>query len=286
VNKHNWWGPVLLAPALLLLMYLYILPILYALRLSFYDIGFAKDTWLGLENYRHLLSRAGWMASVRVTGKFLVVILFISLIVTYILALTLRQFSKRFCGMILTLYYIPVIFAGVTTVAVWRWFYRYPDGALNSLLESLHLPTISWLGTPLTAPWALGFLLIGSLLAFSTLLYVAAIDQIDEEMLESARMDGANEFQLIWHIITPLTHRVRLYVGLTNVIGALSIWQLPFFYTSGGPIGSTTTVFLKVYQEAFGRDNIGMGSAMTTVMTCFILGLAIFGVRHFREFLG
>lgn len=276
----------MLAPALFLLAYFYILPFLYALRLSFYDVGFAKDTWLGLENFRYFLTRGGWTASLRVSGKFLVTVLFVNLIIAYILALALRQFSERFCGMILTLYYIPSIFAGVVAVAVWRWFYRYPDGALNNLLEFLHLPTISWLGTPLTAPWALGFLMIGSMFSFSTLLYVAAIGQIDPEILGAAKIDGANEWQLIRYVITPLTHRVRLYITLINTIGALSIWEHPFFYTGGGPIGSTTTVFLRVYQEAFDRNNIGLGSAMTTVTTSFILILAIFGVKHFKEFLG
>jgi len=200
--------------------------------------------------------------------------------------LALRKFSERFCRMILTLYYIPTIFAGVVTVAVWRWFYRYPNGGLNNILDSLHLPTISWLGTPITAPWALGFLMMGTMFGFSTLLYVAAIGQIDLELLGAAKIDGANEFQLIWYIITPLTHRVRLYITLISTVGALSIWEHPFFYTGGGPIGSTTTVLLKVYQEAFARDNIGLGSAMTTVTTSIILIFAIFGVRYFREFLG
>ena len=286
MKKHNWWGPVLLAPALLLLMFMYILPTLYAARLSFYDVGFAKDTWLGLENFRRLLSKGGWVTSMQVSGKFLVLVLFVSLIIAYILALALRKFSERFCRMILTLYYIPTIFAGVVTVAVWRWFYRYPNGGLNNILDSLHLPTISWLGTPITAPWALGFLMMGTMFGFSTLLYVAAIGQIDLELLGAAKIDGANEFQLIWYIITPLTHRVRLYITLISTVGALSIWEHPFFYTGGGPIGSTTTVLLKVYQEAFARDNIGLGSAMTTVTTSIILIFAIFGVRYFREFLG
>lgn len=286
MKRHHWWGPVLLAPATLLLVYFYILPILYALRLSFYDVGFAIDTWVGLENFRYLLAKGGWVASVRVSAKFLVMILFSNLIIAYILALALRKFNERFRGMILTLYHIPTIFAGITTVAVWRWFYRYPTGALNSILEFLHMPTMSWLGTPLTAPWALGFLLLGSLFGFSVLLYVAAIGQIDPELMGAAKIDGANEWQLIRHIITPLTNRVRLYIALIDTVGALSIWQMPFFYTGGGPIGSTTTVLLKVYHEAFSRDNIGLGSAMTTVTTSLILVLAIFGVKHFKEYLG
>lgn len=256
------------------------------MRLSLYEVGFTKDTWLGLENYQALLKEGGFWGAIRVTGKFAVAYLFCSLIVAYAFGLALRKFGERFCGSILILYRIPSVFSAMSAVVVWRWFYRYPNGGLNSLLGFFGISGTSWLGNPDTAVWAICLIMAALLIGGPTLLYVVAIGQIDKEMLEAARMDGASEFQLVRHIITPLTHRVRLYLLLTNLIGALNIWEHPFFYTGGGPLGSTTTVMYKIYHKALIEGDLGMGSALTTISASAMLLMALAVVRYFREFLG
>lgn len=286
MNRHNMWGPILLAPALLLLIFLYILPIFYAMRLGLYDVGFARDTWVGLQNYRNLMLEGGYWDALRVSAKFLIATLFLTLFIAYALGLILASLSDRFCGALLTTYHIPVLFSGMVTLTTWRWFFRYPDGALNGILGRLHLPRISWLGSPTTAPWAICLVLMPLILSGAIILYVVAINQINPDLIEAARIDGANEFEVIWHIITPLTHRTRLYLFLVNTIGALQIWEHPFFYTSGGPLGSTSTVMYKIYDKAFIEGDMGMGSAMTTVTVLCLVGMAVFIVRYFKEFLG
>ena len=286
MSRHNVWGLVFLAPALLLLIVFYLLPILYSIRLSLYDVGFVKDTWLGIENYRHLLSEGGYWLALQATGKFLAVYLFSMLIIAYVLALGLNKFSGKFCGTVLILYQVPGIFSAIITATAWRWFFRYPDGAINSILNRLGISGVSWLGNPTTAPWAVGSAMMGMIAGGAVLFYVAAIGGIDKRIIEAAQIDGASEWQIIWHIITPLTHRIRLYLFLMSFIGGLSIWEHPFFYTGGGPMGSTTTVMLKVYHKAFIEGDLGMGSAMTAATVLFILALSIMIVRHLREFLG
>lgn len=256
------------------------------MRLSLYDVGFVRDTWIGIANYRNLPVEGGYWDALRVSAKFLIVHAFAVLVISYGLGLALSRFSDRLCGSFLILYHTPTIFSGMITVTVWRWFFRYPDGALNSLLSSFHLPSISWLGNPTTAPWAVGIVMISMVVGSTVLLYIAAIGQIDQELIGAARVDGANELQIIWHIITPLTHKVRLYLLLLCFIGALNIWEHPFFYTGGGPLGSTTTVMLKVYHKSFVEGDIGTGSAMTVVTTFLILAASIVIVKYLREFLG
>lgn len=286
MTRQRIWGPVFLAPALILLFLLYIVPFFYSMRLSLYDVGFVEDTWLGLGNYRALLKEGGFWGAIRVTGKFAIAYLFGSLMVAYALGLALRKFGERFCGSILVLYRIPTIFSAMSAVVAWRWFYRYPGGGLNRLLGFFGISGTSWLGNPDTAVWAICLVMAGLLIGGPTLLYVIAIGQIDEEMLEAARMDGASEFQLIRHIITPLTHRVRLFLLLTNLIGALNIWEHPFFYTSGGPLGSTTTVMYKIYHKALVEGDLGGGSALTTISASATLLMAFAVVKYFRDILG
>lgn len=274
------------APALGLLFLFYILPIGYSLRLSFYDVGFIEDTWVGLENYRGLFAGTDFWGSVRVTCKFVLAYLFVIMVLAYVLGLILSRASPRLCGALLTLYHVPAVFTAVGTVVFWRWFYRYPDGGLNGLLGRLGVPAIAWLGSIATSTWAVCFCMVGLLAGGATLLYTAAIGQIDKEILEAARMDGAGELWLIWHIITPLTHKVRLYLLLTSTTAALLVWQHPFFLTGGGPLGSSTPIMLEIYRKGFVEGNVGIASGMTVLLTLFILGLAIVLVRHLREYLG
>lgn len=276
----------MVAPALLLLIALYLLPLLYSIRLGFYDVGFTKDSWLGTENYRGLLSEGGYGVALWATGKFLAGLLFSTMIIAYGLALALRKFSDRVRGTALTIYYVPTVFSGIVTVTAWRWIFRYPKGGLNNLLGLFGISGTSWLGNPTTAPWSIGFLMIGMIVGSAVLFYVATIAGINPEIIEAAEMDGAGEWQVIRHVITPLTHRVRLYLFIITVIGALNIWEHPFFLTGGGPLGSTMTIMLKVYRKAFIEGDLGMASAMTAVTALSVLGLSIILIRRLREFLG
>lgn len=286
MNRQRVWGPVFLSPAIILLVFLYIVPLFYSVYLSFYEVGFVANTWAGLGNYRALMLEKGFWDAARVTTKFIAAYLFFTLVIAYVLGLALCRFGVRFRGSILTLYYIPSIFAGLATVIAWRWFFRYPDGGLNSFLSSLGLPGVSWFGNPTTAAWAICLILGCSAIGSRVLLYVIGISQINQEILEAARIDGANEFQIIRYIITPLTHRVRLYLFLISLIAATSIWEHPFFFTSGGPLGSTTTIMYKIYHKALIEGDLGIGSALTTIVVGAILFGSYIITNHLREFLG
>ena len=277
------WGVLFVAPATLLLLLFFVLPIFYSARLSFYEVGWTEDTWIGLENYRQLLHEDEFWSSARVTGKFFVAYMLFNMVVSYLVAIALSRLSHRLCGAMLTLYRVPGMFGVIGSVVFWRWFYRLQGGALNDLLAQLHLPAIDWLGRPETALWGIAFAMMMPLVAGSSLLYVAAIGQVDRELLEAARLDGANELQVIWHILTPLTNRIRLYILVTNLVGAMQIWEHPFFFTGGGPLGSTRPMMYEVFHKAFEKFDFGMGSAMTVVMVMITLGLAVGFMGKLRE---
>jgi len=286
VSRQKVWGPILLAPALILLIFLYIVPFFYSVYQGFNEVGIRQDIWVGLDNYYALFRGGDLWDVIRVTGKILIAYLTCSLVVAFILGVTLSQFGEKFRGAILTLYRFPSIFTGLTTLIVWRWFFRYPDGGINRLLNFFHLPGRSWLGSPTTAIWALCLVMAVPAIGGRVLLYVISISQIDKEILEAARMDGANQLQIIWYIITPLTQRLRLYIALTSTIGVLNIWEHPFLYTGGGPLGSTTTIMYKIYHLSLIEGKFGMGNALTTVVVLGALLGSFVIVRILRVLVG
>ena len=274
MKRRGWAGVLFIAPALTLLVTFYIAPILYSLRLSFYKVYWTSAEWAGLDNFIRLIREGLYWDSIRVSAKFLVAILFCDLVISYLIALGLTRINKRIATSFRACYYIPVILSSLVTVSVWRWFLRYGGGAFNTILEGLHLPAVMWLGHPTVAPWALCLIVAGGAIGTSVILYAAALGQLNTELLDAARVDGANEIQIVWHIITPLVRPTMLYILVINTIGAFQIWETPFLFTEGGPLHSTSTVALTIFNTAFGKNDYGLASAMTIVTTLGTLFLA------------
>lgn len=285
--KHRrWQGPIFVAPATLLLFIFFILPILYSFRLSLYDVGLLERTWVGFANYLALAKQGHLWAPLRVSGKFLCMYLFVNLIAAYLLAIALSRFSPKFCGAMLIYYRVAALVSVISSVAVWRWFYRFEGGLFNTTLASLRLPPVHWLGSPPLAPWAIAFAMLGGAVSGSVVLYSAALGQVNQELLEAARLDGAGELRIIWHILTPLTQPIRLYLLLGNLVGAMQIWEHPFFFTGGGPLGGTRTMMFEVYHLAFEKGEQGLAAALTTVTTIGALVIAMFFMKRLRVHLG
>lgn len=266
--KHRWAGAVFIAPALLLLLIFYILPIFYSIRLSLFETYLREATWIGLANFQEILRPGPYWDAIRTSGKFLIAVLFADLVVAYLIAIGLSRINPRLAAVLRACYYLPCILSAVVTIAVWRWFFRF-EGLFNEVLGAIGIPGLLWLGDPRIAPWALCMALVLGAIGVSVLLYSAALGQLNPDYLEVARLDGANELQVIWYVITPLMRPVMLYILVTNTISAFQIWEHPYFFTKGGPLRSTSTVAFQIFWTAFSNRQFGLASAMTTVTVIF-----------------
>jgi len=281
-SRTRWWGALMVLPATIFILVFGILPVFYSFWMSLYDIGLASRTYVGFQNYVKLIQEPDLWDSIRVTSKFVVVFIFGEVVCSYVIALGLDRLNKTFAGIMLVAYRVPGLVAGIATIAVWRWIFRTHKGGLNLLLGRLHIPPVSWFGNVTTAPWACAFIIFTTLLTGHVLLYMAAMHQVNPEIIEASRLDGANELQIIWHIITPLTQPMRLYILLGSFISALQVWETPFFFTGGGPLGASTTVMYKIYQEGFLGGEMGIGLAMSVVMALFTVSLSIFFMKKLK----
>jgi len=237
-----------------------------------------------LANYAVLLRQGHFWAATWVSGKFFLAYLVFNMVIAYVLALALVRLKPWFCGAMLSLYRVPGIISAISAVAVWRWFYRYEGGMFNSILERFHLPRALWLGDPKLAIWAICLVMMGATVGGSMLLYSAALGQVNREIVEAAKLDGANELQLIWYIFTPLTQPMRLYILLGNLIGAMQIWEHPFFFTHGGPLGSTKTMMYEIFEIAFTKHDFGLASAMTVATVAIAFLVAILFMRKLKVY--
>jgi multiple sugar transport system permease protein len=248
-------------------------------------VSWGQKTFVGLQNFRTILSEGYLLSSALVTMKFFVGLLIITQGVAFVIAYWLSGFGSKFQGFCLTFYQIPGVFTAVSTVVAWRWFYRYPDGLFNSILGALHLPGWIFLANPTLSAWAIIFAMAGMYMSGSMILWIAAIAQIPKEVIEAARLDGAGSIRILWSIVSPLTNRMRLYLLITNLVGAAHIWEHPYFFTGGGPAGSSSTLMYRIYELAFEQRRVGEGMAITIILIVVTVAIAAIFMGKLRDVL-
>lgn len=274
-----------LSPATLFLLLFYAYPMLLSIRLSFYDVSWGQKTFVGLQNFQAVLREGYLLNSTIVTLKFFIALMLVTQVLAFLVAYWLSGFSNKFQGFTLTLYSVAGVFGAVTTVVIWRWIFRYPDGLLNNALRAISLPGIAFLGNPTTSAWSVALAMAGATMAGSMILWLAAMGQVPREVIEAARLDGAGSIRVLTNIIAPLTGRMRLYMLITGFIGAAHIWEHPYFFTGGGPVGSSSTLMYRVYSLAFEERKIGEGMALTVIMMIVVTLIAAAFLKRLRDVL-
>jgi multiple sugar transport system permease protein len=173
-----------------------------------------------------------------------------------------------------TLFYLPVVVPFVASALLWRYLFNKDFGPVNGFLQAIHLPPINWLGAP---DWALTSLVLVSVWggAVSTIIYVAGLQHIPEQLHEAARIDGANGRQQFRYVTLPLLTPTIFFSVVTTVIVSLQFFVPAFIMTAGGPAKSTYVYNLNLYDKAFKWLEMGYASAMAWVMFAIIIVLTL-----------
>src|SRR5262249_7259492 len=151
----------------------------------------------------------------------------------------------------------------------------------NGLLAGLHLPTQKWLDNPALAMFCL--VLPGIVLFGPGLIYIAALQNVPEELYEAAELEGAGFFKKIQTVTLPRLRPVIALMLIFRVIGTFQVFDLPFIMTGGGPGYVTTTVVMHVYDLAFRAYNLGKATALAIVLFFAIMVVILLQRRYFRE---
>jgi multiple sugar transport system permease protein len=289
--RSSTTGWLLLFPTLLILFVMGVLPFLYVLLLGFFDWNvFAADPSLrfaGVENYRRLVFDGPFLASIWLTLKFAFFVVVSELILGYFLAqLLMRDFPGK--GLFRTIHTLPLVVAPIAVGATWRlltvpglgpipyyldrWFGI--DYRLGSFPDQAFLTTVImdvWHWTPLV-----------------TLTMLAGLAALPKEPFEQAQVDGANKFQIFWHITLPLLKPVILTTVFIRLMDALRTVDEVWMLTGGGPAAATRYIGLYIWRIVFPKTDYGYGAAMSlltlylTVVLCWLLYVALVQQRRPR----
>jgi multiple sugar transport system permease protein len=283
MNSQAFVAFLFLLIPILLLTALKIYPVFYNLYLSFtrYEL-FEAPRWVGLRNYEYVFSNDVTRQSIANTILFTIEAVPIGTALALVIAKLLNQ-SIRGRIVLRTLYYLPVISSVVVSAMIWRWIYSPQNGLLNYFIGILGLPPQNWLNDPNLALISLVIVTIWGSIGSNMIIFLAGLQDIPDDVLEAARVDGANSLQSFLFITVPLMRPVILFVVVTFTIGIFRNFGLIFMLTQGGPFNRTNTMVWEVYQNVFGYLRLGRGAAISIVMLVIVLGLTMLSFRVLRE---
>jgi multiple sugar transport system permease protein len=254
-----------LSPALLTLAVWIYLPLGEAAWLSLFDWNMMPDaprSYVGLDNYAQLLALPEMGPATLNTVYYTVGLLPLTVGIPLGVALLTQHLSGFWRNLYRALIFLPMVMAPVVIAVIWRWLLNPEYGLVNLGLTSIGLDKIAFLSDPGTALWAILFMTGWKLIGFSTLVFSAAIMQIDRSVTESARLDGAGEWRVARDFIVPLISPAVLFIAMLTLLHGAQ-WSFVYInvLTKGGPLNSTTNLFYLLYEYGFGNFAVGWSTA-------------------------
>ncbi|WP_432510766.1 carbohydrate ABC transporter permease [Kineococcus sp. SYSU DK001] len=273
VTGEAWAGWGFVAPALIVVGGLTIFPGVWALILSFrkWD-GFSPQAAVGTQNYRDLLTDAELGSAVLHTGLYTVLFVPASLLLGVGLAVALNR-RIRFVGLYRTAVFVPFVASAAATGILTTYLFSPQFGLVNNVLRVLHLPQQGWLEDSGQAVVVITVMSLWGQAAFTTVIYLAALQDVPAETVEAARIDGASSPQVFWRVVWPQLRPVTSFVAVYQTLQAVQLFDLVYATTRGGPLGATETVVYRVWTTAFQHLQFGYGSAIAYAL--FLVTLVV-----------
>ncbi|MFF9320841.1 carbohydrate ABC transporter permease [Streptomyces sp. NPDC014735] len=258
-------------------------PIVQSVRLSFEQTNLiGPATWVGLDNFRHVLEDPLLWTAVKNTALFAVLALVIGFPLPLFLAVLIAEL-RRGGTLFRILAYLPVAVPPVVSVLLWKVFYDPDGGLFNQLLAHVGLGPYPWLQSTDTA--MLSIVLESTWAGFGStvIIYLAALGSVPTELYEAAEIDGAGIWRRVWHITLPSLRGVVLIMLLLQIIGTLQVFTEPFVMTDGGPEDSTVTVLMLIYNYAFQNGDFGAATALSVLLALVLGALSAIYLRATRS---
>jgi multiple sugar transport system permease protein len=271
-------GWAFVAPGLLLIGVFFAVPVLGAFLLSFtdfdiYSIGDPASTrFVGLRNYIELLANPLFWTALKNTLYFVAVGGPLSVLASLVAALLVHSKLVRWRPFFRAAFFAPWVTTLVAVALVWRYLYHPHYGPINALLGLFGIGPIDWLGSTTWSMPAIILLSVWKNFGYNMLVFLAGLQSIPEELYEAAQLDGAGAWQRFRHVTLPMLGPTFVFVGVVTMIAAFQIFSEPYVMTQGGPLKSTTTLVLFMYEEGFRWWRLGIAAAIAVVL--FLLTLA------------
>ncbi|WP_066172703.1 carbohydrate ABC transporter permease [Bacillus marinisedimentorum] len=275
---------VFVSPFYLLFAVFMLYPLVFSLYMSFTEWnGIGEMRWVGFQNYKALFSddvfvQSLWNALILFV-MYVPVMLFFALVLAVVLNTGLVKFQRLFRTIYITPYITSLVAIGFTFVMI----YDKDYGLLNMVLQAIGIPEINWLGTVWGARFALASLIIWRWVGYNMIIMLAGLQNIPNELYEAATVDGAGKIRSFFSITVPMMKPVILFTAILSTVGTFMLFVEPLVLTQGGPVNSTITPVMYLYQQSFDYLKFGYASSMAYIFFILIFIASLIQIKVFGK---
>jgi ABC-type sugar transport system permease subunit len=269
-------GYLLILPGMALIFFILVIPLFYAIYCSLFNLDYlVKGKFLGLDNYFYLLKDP------EITGSFLRTLVItlsatlISLICGLIFALWIDRHSGSFAWTIEMICLVPWVLSMVVGALLWRWIFTADLGLFDLLFRQLGGKPVHILSSVRSSQVLLVLVLSWRTIGYSMIMILAGLKALSFELIEAARIDGANAWQVLTRIKLPLIKTPMLVSSIVLTISNFTNNTVPLVLTSGGPGSATNVITLHLYKMSFNYYQFGRSSALSVLVFAVTLLMVI-----------
>ncbi len=273
-RSERHWGWFFVAPTMLGLLVLNIIPIFYTIWQSFFKTGdFGKgNIFIGFANYLSMGKDGAVWQALWSTIKYTLIEVPFSVVIALALAVLLNR-KMRGRTVYRALFFLPMVAAPAAVAMVWRWLYNTDFGLINNLLAKLGIPAISWLTNASFSVPSIAAVGIWSSVGYNAILFLAGLQEIPTDFYEAAEIDGAGGFKQFFRITVPLLSPTVYFVTTTRTIAAMQVFDLIYMMISpiSPVLSKTQSLVYLFYKYTFEQNNRGYGAAIVVLLLGVIM---------------
>jgi len=273
----------MVSPSVVLIGVFGLLPVVWAFWLSFQHNDLqTPGQWAGLDNYRQLVHDPVFKDSVQHTVVYTLMFVPSTLVLSLLAAAALNR-RVRGISLYRLAVFIPVVTSTIATGVIFTWLLDPDYGLVDALLAKLGLPTFGFFSSPNGALFAVVMMTVWGWVGFGTLIFLAALQGIPQDLVEAAQMDGCSRRGAFWRIEVPLLRPVAAFLLVWLTINALQLFDEVYVTTKGGPLHATTVVVYYLYIQAFQFFHAGYAAAIAVVLFVVIAVITLVQLRLTRD---
>ncbi len=280
--KNNKFAYYLISPIFIFFIVFMVVPFFWNIVNSFQSGSYLEPMkFVGFNNYINLFSNKLFLRSILNTFKYLIITIPTIFLFSMCIALVLNSIRK-FQNLFRTLLFIPMLSSIVVAAIIWRYM-AYPDyGPVSIILNFLHIPNPNWFGDPKIVIFTISFIEIWKSFPFYTVIFLAGIQNVPQELIEAGYLDGANYFQALFRIVFPSIKPVLTFCIVMSTIWSLQIFDSIYVLTKGGPSDASSTMVWYIYNNVFFYNHVGRGATMSVILVLLTAIMTIINLRVTR----
>ncbi len=283
MRKDKWIPYGLVAPYILHFAVFVAFPVVFSVVLTFHRWNIISPMeFIGLDNYVRLFKDRLFWQAIYNTLRFLVVHIPLQIVVALALAELLNR-TVRGASFFRAAFFLPVIVSGVVVTILWQQLLGYNLGLLNRLLTAVSLPRVAWLDDPDIAMYSIAVMATWKNVGLYVILFLVGLQTVPAQYYEAADLEGATDWQKFRYITLPMINPTIFTVVVLSTIGGFSLFIEPYIMTEGGPLNSTLSAVMYIYQQAFQYYHMGYSATLGFFFALLILGVVMLQRRYIEQ---